>query len=1034
MAAAMEERSIRIPLQEPAGEFVEVFASELPDEAEDLLFLLREERAPLPIWLQVATEYYRQRRLAQFEAILDVASSTEIEAMYPGPEHKLPKIQILNALAALRVQSGARETDKAKIGALQKDIVKLFERADRMDQMVEATWVTKGVNFLVSHSRLDDASQQFDNALDSSQTNLPAILGKACVHYHQGDFRKALARFSAAITLHPHASNGASVRVGLGICWLKLGNSALAHAAFDRALAIDPTNVDALVAKGVLQQWPVKGEAPEGEKARIEAAMLNITRAYQADTANPTALNHLANHYYWKWSKVDGGTLAATQGSAVLEIEAAAGGSGAGGGVGATLQELMGGKQCQLRLVGAGAGGSAGFTRTVVLVGAAPPSAGAGPGAVMMSEPWAMPSCGGLTAQRRDAKRVIKLANQAKENTKSQRVVAESWYMLGRVAQASGEHDSAFLYFSRALKCWPEFTLASFGVGQACVAVGGEPKEATKHFEKVLRAFPDSVETLCVLASLKTQIAAGSGSGGAAARREALELLTRAVEIRPSDPSIWLDKATLCQSRALVDKNEALEALEAYARAHVLLEARQERVPVELLVNKGVLQMQLEADAAAGGGHSAASVAAELSFMTALELNCGGDRKKAEAQALGGTKECPIEAQNVTICYNLARLHERACSAEKTETAAAIYNGIMDAFEGYHDAYLRLGCIYRDAGNFEKAEQIFTEAAKNALPKSDAAFDAHSLLAKLHMAKPVPKQNLAQKAIECVLKQSKNDPYTKVLYGNMFFDSLDVPDRYEKNMAHSHKYFSDVLQAEPTNIFAANGMGMVLAEKGFLNEAKQVFTHLREASAGLEVPDIWMNLAHVLLAQGRHLEAVSMYENCLTKFAVGVGGSGGKAAHFDNKDRGKLMLYLAHAHYLAAEERRKQDKIDSIEHYTSCILLLRKALRLAPQDLPLRFNLAYTQGQSAVVRLSLLRNGKTNLVRAKDRLEEVQRAVAQVECASSVFRWLEGQSSFENAKAKKAAATCAVRSEATFHTSARACLRALPPAARSALR
>ena len=120
--------------------------------------------------------------------------------------------------------------------------------------------------------RLDDASQQFDNALDSSQTNIPAILGKACVHYHQKEYRKALVRFSAAITLHPNASNGASVRVGLGLCWLKLGHTALAHAAFDRALALDAANVDALVAKGVLQQWPTEGQRPEAEKARIEAA------------------------------------------------------------------------------------------------------------------------------------------------------------------------------------------------------------------------------------------------------------------------------------------------------------------------------------------------------------------------------------------------------------------------------------------------------------------------------------------------------------------------------------------------------------------------------------------------------------------------------------------------------------------------------------------------------------------------------------------------------------------------------------------
>lgn len=51
----------------------------------------------------------------------------------------------------------------------------------------------------------------------------------------------------------------------------------------------------------------------------------------------------------------------------------------------------------------------------------------------------------------------------------------------------------------------------------------------------------------------------------------------------------------------------------------------------------------------------------------------------------------------------------------------------------------------------------------------------------------------------------------------------------------------------------ANGLGMVLAEKGTLDHAKDVFARVREVSAEV-LGDVWVNLAHVYLAQNKHNE------------------------------------------------------------------------------------------------------------------------------------------------------------------------------------
>ena len=48
--------------------------------------------------------------------------------------------------------------------------------------------------------------------------------------------------------------------------------------------------------------------------------------------------------------------------------------------------------------------------------------------------------------------------------------------------------------------------------------------------------------------------------------------------------------------------------------------------------------------------------------------------------------------------------------------------------------------------------------------------------------------------------------------------------------------FKTVLSYEPNNVYAANGLGTVCVEKGRLQEAREIFTVVREAAAGCEPP------------------------------------------------------------------------------------------------------------------------------------------------------------------------------------------------------
>jgi len=184
-----------------------------------------------------------------------------------------------------------------------------------------------------------------------------------------------------------------------------------------------------------------------------------------------------------------------------------------------------------------------------------------------------------------------------------------------------------------------------------------------------------------------------------------------------------------------------------------------------------------------------------------------------------------------------------------------------------------------------------------------------------------------------------------------------------------------VLLKNPANIYAANGLGIILAERGELNEAKDFFIKVREATTTM--PDVWLNLGHVYLAQGEFVNAIKMYQNCLRKF-------------FGNKNP-EIMLFLAKAHY---EYGQMQE----------CKQTLLKALHITPNNNQLWFNLALSQESFA------------RQVAKKDKatLPEMKGALSELSMAERTFQHLASLSTkvphtrlnFNPKKAEKHVAQC----------------------------
>ena len=76
-----------------------------------------------------------------------------------------------------------------------------------------------------------------------------------------------------------------------------------------------------------------------------------------------------------------------------------------------------------------------------------------------------------------------------------------------------------------------------------------------------------------------------------------------------------------------------------------------------------------------------------------------------------------------------------------------------------------------------------------------------------------------------------------------------------------------------------------MAQKGALNEARDIFAQVREATA--DFPDVWMNVAHIYMEQKQYVAAIQMYDNCVKKFGM-----------FNNVP---LLNYLGRAYYRAGK-------------------------------------------------------------------------------------------------------------------------------------
>ncbi|MDP2434448.1 MAG: tetratricopeptide repeat protein [archaeon] len=527
--------------------------------------------------------------------------------------------------------------------------------------------------------------------------------------------------------------------------------------------------------------------------------------------------------------------------------------------------------------------------------------------------------------------------------------LAEANRMLGVVAiQRGGDegHRAAFGFFSESRSLMPENNpVANLGLGQIYF-FRSQWDEATQCFSNVLRipAHANSAEAHLYLGRIKVWQDRPA---------EAVAHFRKVLEIQPTN-------LTACNHYAqLIQSDDPAAALETYLRASNALQKKGKVVPTTIHNNIGVLYFASRdydnallrfANALCFDGKqffsssssSSSSSTCESSIST-LESSTTTSSSNVVEMVVDPSMLSSLEeriSEHTTIIFNIARIFEER---KLLDAATSLYEGIVREHPSFIAAEIRLACVKQARGDADGAIAMFRQLVE----KDPRNLEVWCLWANLYLSQG--KYSTAQQLLEQVLKFEADDPYVNLVLGNIQYQALFLnSSRTEKALGYAYAFYSRVLHRNPKNLYAANGLGLLMVQHGYMTQALDIFLQVRDAKP--EFPDVWLNLGHVYFSQKQYSNALQMYRTCLERFYQGK-----------NAD---VLHFIARAHY---EQSAFAEAASS----------LSQAIELS-SDVTLVYNRAIVDGDHGIAVLK--RDFKTT--------EDVQAAILRLREAAQALQAL----------------------------------------------
>lgn len=525
-------------------------------------------------------------------------------------------------------------------------------------------------------------------------------------------------------------------------------------------------------------------------------------------------------------------------------------------------------------------------------------------------------------------------------------ITAEALCIMGRSSHALGEMEEALKCYRRSLQVNPAQPVAQLGASQIGL-LKGDTAIAIKNIENLLDTKPAWTDALRLLAPVCPRQSSAAVSRSVKHFKEAAsrdpgntalwEMLGDA--IASVDPSVALNAyaKAIALRREAIEKNSSKLANGDNGASH-----GDRRLPARLLNNAAVLELR------AGNAVTAQSLLAE-SLASASE---------------GGLQELGPQA-TVTLGFNVARLREAIgdyTSAEKE------YKALLAQFPAYTDCHLRLAYIARARGDLSTAEEWANKALE--VSGESARPDVLALLAGLYLdRRELPKAKRFVEELQAAVRAGQGrgtlDAYALIAQGNLRLYSMsselsrdDAVKQAETQLGKAAVSYWKALKKDPGNIYAANGIGCVMAECGEFSKAKEIFMQVQEAAATtdgfLRIPDAWVNLANSFYGMQRPDASEQTFVSAMKRFK-------------DIAKDSRTLLYLA----------RVQQTNGSIKTALSTVC---RAMHTEPNDFRLQFNAAYLMQESAC---DVLKN--VDIAKGEKAHDTLQAALGHLVAAHGIF-------------------------------------------------
>jgi len=244
-----------------------------------------------------------------------------------------------------------------------------------------------------------------------------------------------------------------------------------------------------------------------------------------------------------------------------------------------------------------------------------------------------------------------------------------------------------------------------------------------------------------------------------------------------------------------------------------------------------------------------------------------------------------INDETFSYSYNYARILE---DSGNLFAAKHIYVNLIQLHPSFVDNYMRLSIIARQLHHYEEALE-WVQKAKNVYKGDSVGIEL--ALGDVYML--LGQSSEAKKHYENIYTKNRKDSQVLLTMGNYHY-SLYVQKRDDRKVDRkddkkddkkedkkeeeiqnqlklAYKFYFPILSENTHNIYAANGLGIVCAEKKENDAAREIFSKIRQANLP-NTEEVDTNFANIHILEKRYGEAervyLSSYKNLLKSSAV----------------------------------------------------------------------------------------------------------------------------------------------------------------------